>query len=143
MKYTQLTALAVAISAQFLTPIYAQNNEQTENMETIIVTGSRVIESIDEVPASITVISRKKIEQHLKVSPELQSLLAMYVPGMATSTGTSSNAGQTLRGRAPLVMIDGVPQSTPLRNGSLGIKTLDPSAIERIEVIKGGYLYLW
>ncbi|MCI2282998.1 TonB-dependent receptor plug domain-containing protein [Colwellia sp. MSW7] len=95
-------------------------------MERIIVTGSRVIESIDEVPASITVISRKKIEQHLKVSPELQSLLAMYVPGMATSTGTSSNAGQTLRGRSPLVMIDGVPQSTPLRNGSLGIKTLDP-----------------
>ena len=137
MKYTQLTTLAVAISAQFFTPIYAQNDEQTENMETIIVTGSRVIESIDEVPASITVISRKKIEQHLKVSPELQSLLAMYVPGMATSTGTSSNAGQTLRGRAPLVMIDGVPQSTPLRNGSLGIKTLDPSAIERIEVIKG------
>lgn len=137
MKYTQLTTLAVAISAQFFTPVYAQDDESIENMETIIVTGSRVIESIDEVPASITVISRKKIEQHLKVSPELQSLLAMYVPGMATSTGTSSNAGQTLRGRAPLVMIDGVPQSTPLRNGSLGIKTLDPSAIERIEVIKG------
>ncbi|WP_350604419.1 TonB-dependent receptor plug domain-containing protein, partial [Pseudoalteromonas sp. SMN1298-MNA-CIBAN-0114] len=37
----------------------------------------------------------------------------------------------------PLVMIDGVPQSTPLRNGSLGIKTLDASAIARIEVIKG------
>ena len=34
-------------------------------------------------------------------------------------------------------MIDGVPQSTPLRNGSLGVKTLDASAIARIEVIKG------
>eukprot|EP00487_Bulimina_marginata_P006178 TRINITY_DN25414_c0_g1_i1.p1 TRINITY_DN25414_c0_g1~~TRINITY_DN25414_c0_g1_i1.p1 ORF type:complete len:119 (-),score=25.11 TRINITY_DN25414_c0_g1_i1:1-357(-) len=34
-------------------------------------------------------------------------------------------------------MIDGVPQSTPLRNGSLGIRTLDASVIERIEVIKG------
>lgn len=137
MKYTQLTTLAVALSAQIFIPIYAQNDEQIENTETIIVTGSRFIESIDEVPASITVISRKKIEQHLKISPELQNLLAMYVPGMATSTGTSSNSGQTLRGRAPLIMIDGVPQSTPLRNGSLGIKTLDPSAIERIEVIKG------
>lgn len=59
------------------------------------------------------------------------------VPGMAPSTNSSSNTGQTLRGRAPLVMIDGVPQSTPLRNGSLGIRTLDPSVIERIEVIKG------
>lgn len=34
-------------------------------------------------------------------------------------------------------MIDGVPQSTPLRNGKLGIRSLDPSVIERIEVIKG------
>ncbi|MDU0355936.1 TonB-dependent receptor [Paraglaciecola aquimarina] len=138
MKNTQLTLLAIAISAQLSTQAYAQTTKKsTDNMENIIVTGSRIVESIDEVPASITVISRAKIEQHLKVSPELQSLLAMYVPGMAPSTGTSSNAGQTLRGRAPLVMIDGVPQSTPLRNGSLGIKTLDPSAIERIEVIKG------
>ncbi len=106
-------------------------------MENIVVTGSRVAENIDEVPASVTVIGQKQIEQHLKVSPELQSLLAMHVPGMAPNTGTSSNAGQTLRGRNPLVMIDGVPQSTPLRNGALGIKTLDPSAIARIEVIKG------
>ncbi len=34
-------------------------------------------------------------------------------------------------------MIDGVPQSTPLRNGALDIRTIDPSAIARIEVIKG------
>lgn len=34
-------------------------------------------------------------------------------------------------------MIDGVPQDTPLRNGSLGIRTLDPATIERIEVLNG------
>jgi iron complex outermembrane recepter protein len=109
----------------------------TAPLERMVVTGSRVIESIDEVPASITVISQQQISDHLKVSPELQSLLASYVPGMAPDTGSSSNAGQTLRGRKPLIMIDGVPQSTPLRDGSLDIKTLDPSAIARIEVIKG------
>lgn len=115
--------------------IAKQNNN--ENLEHIIVTGSRVIENIDEVPASVTVITREQIEAQLKVNPELQNLLQMMVPGMAPSTNSSSNTGQTLRGRAPLVMIDGVPQSTPLRNGSLGIRTLDPSVIERIEVIKG------
>ncbi|MCU7553016.1 TonB-dependent receptor [Alteromonas sp. ASW11-19] len=108
-----------------------------ENVERIVVTGSRVVESIDEVPASVTIISAEEIQEHLRVTPELQSLLAIYVPGMGPDTGSSSNTGQTLRGRAPLIMIDGVPQSTPLRNGSLGVKTLDPSAIERIEVIKG------
>lgn len=107
------------------------------NIERIVVTGSRIVESIDEVPASITIINRQQIEAQLKVSPELQTLLATLVPGLAPSTGTSSNSSQTLRGRSPLVMIDSVPQSTPLRNGALGIRTIDANAIERIEVIKG------
>ncbi|NQY49317.1 MAG: TonB-dependent receptor [Colwellia sp.] len=115
----------------------AQKKSNQQDIERIIVTGSRIAESIDEVPASITIITQKQIAQQLKVSSEIQSLLANLVPGMAPSTGTSSNSGQTLRGRAPLVMIDGVPQSTPLRNGALGIRTLDASVIERIEVIKG------
>lgn len=125
-----LVALAVSTSSMAV-------ETQTDDIERIIVSGSRVIESIDEVPASITVISQRQIEEHLKVNPELQSLLAQMVPGLAPDTGSSSNTGQSLRGRAPLVMIDGVPQSTPLRNGSLGIKTIDPSALARIEVIKG------
>jgi len=110
---------------------------ETDGIERIVVTGSRIVESIDEVPASITIIDNKTIQQQLKISSDIQSLLAMYVPGISSSTGTSSNFGQTLRGRSALVMIDGVPQSTPLRNGSLGMKTLDPSVIERIEVIQG------
>lgn len=114
-----------------------QQKSTEQDIERIIVTGSRIAESIDEVPASITIITQKQIAAQLKVSSEIQSLLANLVPGMAPSTGTSSNSGQTLRGRAPLVMIDGVPQSTPLRNGALGIRTLDASVIERIEVIKG------
>ncbi|HBY88162.1 MAG TPA: ligand-gated channel protein [Colwellia sp.] len=143
MLKTSLTLLALIISGQAL----SQENQSVSNqmqptpdeqdIERIIVTGSRIAENIDEVPASITIISQKQIAAQLKVSSEIQSLLANLVPGMAPSTGSSSNSGQTLRGRSPLVMIDGVPQSTPLRNGSLGIRTLDASVIERIEVIKG------
>jgi iron complex outermembrane receptor protein len=123
------------------TSFYAQSDEgqlnATVDIERMVITGSRIVESIDEVPTSITIISRQQIETQLKVSSEIQTLLATLVPGLAASTGTSSNSAQTLRGRSPLVMIDGVPQSTPLRNGSLGIRTLDISTIERIEVIKG------
>jgi iron complex outermembrane receptor protein len=138
MIKTRLSLLALLIAhstnAEMLT-----NNETVNrsNLERIVVTGSRIVESIDEVPASITIINRQQIEAQLKVSSELQTLLATLVPGLAPSTGTSSNSGQTLRGRSPLVMIDGVPQSTPLRNGSLGIRSIDANSIERIEVIKG------
>jgi len=140
---TSLTLLAMVISGQVhsqelqSTAGQVQQESKEQDIERIIVTGSRIAESIDEVPASITIITQKQIAAQLKVSSEIQSLLANLVPGMAPSTGTASNSGQTLRGRAPLVMIDGVPQSTPLRNGSLGIRTLDASVIERIEVIKG------
>lgn len=133
MLRSSLTLIAVTISGL----LHAAPNENSENIERVIITGSRVIENIDEVPASITIISQADIQEQLKITPELQNMLAQLVPGMAPSTGTASNASQTLRGRAALIMIDGVPQSTPLRNGSLGIKSLDPSAIERIEVIKG------
>ncbi|WP_394185724.1 TonB-dependent receptor [Pseudoalteromonas tetraodonis] len=138
MFKTSLSLIALIVSgASIADESTTQRNLNQSEMEHVIVSGSRVFESIDEVPASITIISQKQIEAHLKVNPELQSLLAQMVPGLAPDTGSSSNSGQTLRGRAPLIMIDGVPLSTPLRNGSLGVKTLDPSAIGRIEVIKG------
>lgn len=136
--------LPVAFAVQMvLNPALAQDSQPTEqeqaeqNLERITVTGSRIVESFDEVPASITIIDRDTIEANLRVSSELQSLLALAVPGMAPSTGSSSNFGQTLRGRNMLIMIDGVPQDTPLRNGALGIRTLDPASIERIEVLNG------
>ncbi|SFD18795.1 TonB-dependent receptor [Pseudoalteromonas denitrificans] len=135
MFKTSFSLLAILVATNLSANTQISSTE--EDLERIIVTGSRIVENIDEVPASITVITRQQIEEQLKVSTELQNLLSTLVPGMAPSTGTSSNSTQTLRGRAPLVMIDGVPQSTPLRNGSLGIRTLDASAIERIEVIKG------
>lgn len=137
MLKTSLSLIALVISSQSFADDALNKKLTAEEMEHVVVSGSRVFESIDEVPASVTIINQQEIEEHLKVNPELQSLLSQMVPGLAPDTGSSSNTGQSLRGRAPLVMIDGVPQSTPLRNGSLGIKTLDPSAIARIEVIKG------
>lgn len=138
MIKTRLSLLALLIAHNVNAEMLMQNETvDKNNIERIVVTGSRIVESIDEVPASITIINRQQIEAQLKVSPELQTLLATLVPGLAPSTGTSSNSTQTLRGRSPLVMIDGVPQSTPLRNGALGIRTIDAKAIERIEVIKG------
>jgi iron complex outermembrane receptor protein len=126
-----LSIIAMTISTQ----LYAQTQQQ--DMERIIVSGSRIAESLNEVPASVTIISQKELQDQLKVSSDIQSLLSMYVPGLSASSGTSSNFAQTLRGRAALVMIDGVPQSTPLRNGAVGMRSLDPNVIERIEVIKG------
>lgn len=106
-------------------------------IEEVIVTGSRTPELVSEVPASVAIIGRDDLMEQMKNSPELQKMLVLKVPGFGAATGSTSNSSLTLRGRKALVMIDGVPQSTPLRNGSLGVRSVDASALERIEVVKG------
>ncbi|MGB4248034.1 MAG: TonB-dependent receptor plug domain-containing protein, partial [Pseudohongiellaceae bacterium] len=110
---------------------------QTPVLEEMLVTGSRTPERLDEVTASVSILDLDALRQDLGINAELQNILAFRVPGMAPSTNSSSNFGQTLRGRTTLVMIDGVPQSTPLRNGALDIRSIDAAALQRVEVVKG------
>lgn len=131
MMYLAVLLALIPTAAQ------ADDDKAVKSIERITVTGSRIVESLDEVPASITIIDQQQLKENLQVSSELQNLLALAVPGMAPGTGSTSNFGQTLRGRNVLVMIDGVPQDTPLRNGGLGIRTLDAASIERVEVVNG------
>src|SRR5687767_1589156 len=112
------------------------SDAQTELRE-VIVSAGRTRETIDEVPSSVSIVGLKTMQQNINITPNLGDILENRVPGLAPSTGLSSNFGQTLRGRSLLIMVDGVPQSTPLRNGAMDIRALDPAVIERIEVVKG------
>lgn len=111
--------------------------KQLLDLQETVVSASRNPESIDEVPSSFTILSRKSLNEGITITSNIIDILSHAVPGLGPSTGTSSNFGQTLRGRPLLVMIDGVPQSTPLRNGGVELRALDPEMIDRVEVIKG------
>ncbi|MBC5993987.1 TonB-dependent receptor [Pontibacter cellulosilyticus] len=129
--------VAVQVKAGEATEVKVSLSPSQQGLSEVVISASRTPETIDQVPSSITVLSRKAIEEDMLVSTNVIDILSNKVPGLAPSTGTSSNWGQTLRGRAMLVMIDGVPQSTPLRNGAVDMRALDPDAIEQVEVIKG------
>jgi iron complex outermembrane recepter protein len=103
----------------------------------IVVTSRRGDERKENLTSSITLIGPQTVNELQTINSNPADILAMSVPGLAVSSGSTSNWGQSLRGRQVLVLIDGVPQSTPLRNGSMDIRVIDPYAIERIEVIKG------
>lgn len=111
--------------------------EQDSDLKEVIVSASRKKETLDEVPSSINIIGLKSLAVQKTISNNLSEILANTVPGLGFNTNRTSNLGQTMRGRGILVMIDGVPQSTPLRNGMRDIRSIDPAAIERVEVIKG------
>jgi len=106
-------------------------------LKDVTVTAGRKAEIVDRTPASVQVVNSRDIQAQLLVSPNINNILASAVPSLGLGTNTTSNTGQTLRGRNPLILIDGVPQSTPLRAGGRDMRTIDPAVIERIEVVKG------
>lgn len=108
-----------------------------DQLNEIIVSASRKVETLSKTPSSVTVITSKDIDELSIVSPNIANIVAYAVPGLGSATNNTGNYGQTLRGRNPLVLIDGIPQSTPLKSAGREIRSIDPSVIERIEVIKG------
>ncbi len=109
----------------------------TSILNSVIVSASRSVEALDETPSAVHVVDSRDIENQMKINTNISQVLAAQVPGLGLNTNTTSNTGQTLRGRNVLVMIDGIPQSTPLRAGGRDIRTIDPEVIDRIEVVKG------
>lgn len=111
--------------------------DEIRNLDEVVISASRHSEYLSEIPASVTVVGSAKLKEFSKSTSNISEILEFTVPGLAMSSGTFSNWGQTLRGRSLLVMVDGIPQSSPLRNGQLGIKSIAPNDISRVEVIKG------
>lgn len=103
----------------------------------VLVTSRTRTESKANLTNSVSILNSRTLQQQQIVSNNPGDMLALTVPGLGTSSGTSSNWGQTLRGRQLLVLVDGIPQSTPLRNGSVDLRTIDPYVLERVEVIRG------
>lgn len=134
MKKVLLSAACLGTATVFA---QVKDTLQTKDVEEVIMTASRKKENIKEVPSSVTIVGEKQIQSQLTVNSDITSILQYTVPSLGTSSGQTSNTGQTLRGRQVLVLIDGIPQSTPLRNGARDLRSIDPSVIERIEVIKG------
>jgi iron complex outermembrane receptor protein len=114
------------------------STEQPQAQEPIelVVTATRTEERETDVPRSVTVIDREEIEQQANITRDLSEILGKTVPGFSPPNQSSNINDQTLRGRNFDVQIDGVPQFTNRRTfGEL--QTIDPSAIERIEVVRG------
>lgn len=104
-------------------------------LEEVFVSASRTERPLSTIPNTVTVINAAELEQQLSIQDDLSTVLGNLIPGFSPSRQKMTNAGETLRGRKPLYMIDGVPQSNPLRDGGREGNTIDPVVIERVEVL--------
>lgn len=127
----------LAYSALILTTAGDVLAESNRDIEEIVVSASRTNKPISAIPNTVKVIDRQALDNHLATSTSLLDGLSFAVPSLTPAHQKMSSNGVTLRGRTPLYMADGVPQSTPLRNGERSGFTIDPEFIERVEVIYG------
>lgn len=131
------TALACALLALIAPPLARAQEPRELDRVTVSASTSRVPDSDAALPNTITIIDRRELEQQLAVTSDLSQVLSNLIPAFAPPRQKLTSFGESLRGRKPLYMVDGVPQSTPLRDGSRSAHTIDPAMIERIEVIHG------
>src|SRR3990167_7960441 len=119
------------------TPNPGTDDAGVGQMPVVVITATRGSKAVDKIPGAVSVITRKELDEQLGVAEDLSAVLAAQIPGYAPSTQKLSSAGESMRGRAALILFDGIPQSNPLRAGSREGYFADPLLIERIEVVSG------
>lgn len=132
-RYAILLALgcATSVAAQ------DETNTSLQTLAPIEVTATRGLDSLNVNPGAVTVVDRETVEEQASLGGNLSDILAKTVPGLSPSTHGLTTVAQTLRGRNLFVLIDGIPQTISLRDGLHSLNSIDPRAIERIEVIRG------
>ncbi|MGJ7489355.1 TonB-dependent siderophore receptor [Variovorax sp. ZT4R33] len=110
--------------------------ESSAALREIVVTDQRVGGSLMQPTRQVTVIEGEELDDLRATSPNLGAMLAKSVPGMSDSSRNLTDFGQTLRGRNVLVLVDGIPLNTN-RDASRNLVNVEPSRIERIEVLRG------
>lgn len=125
-----LAAVSPAALAQDADPADAADKE-------VVVTAARTVLPPNALPLTIDIIDKAALDQQIAISGSVTDAVAVLTPSFSPTRGTLSGAGETLRGRSPLYAINGIPQSTPLRDGSRDGFTIDGFFIDRVELIYG------
>lgn len=134
--FTSAAPLAMLCASPALAQT-ANDNAAVDDIDAIIVTASRVNKPITAIPNTVKVLDRETIEEQVAVSTSLLDSLSFTVPSLTPGRQKLTSSGVTLRGRTPLYLVDGIPQSTPLRNGERSGFTVDDDFVDRVEVIYG------
>lgn len=139
-KMVVAAALGVAIPAAALA-----DTEETE-LDRIVVEGSKLGQTAAEVGSSVTVITRRDLD-------ELGFDFALDAVALAPGVTINSNgpyggvASVRIRGadsNQTLVLIDGVPVNDPSSpSGGFNFARLDTESIERVEILKGPQSTFW
>ena len=131
-------ALTLAISLLSAGSSSSLLADESYMLDEVVVTASRTAETVEATLAPVTVITRKDIERSQASSV---TELLNRTPGLqiAYSGGPGSHSGVYMRGTKTaqtLILVDGHKTNTA-SSGTVSLEYLDPSQIERIEIVRG------
>lgn len=137
----KLSLLSLSIFAALATNAAAKE-QNTETLDSIVVTASGTTQELRDAPASISVVNQAQLRSH--PSNRLENAL-QDIPGVNVSGSNANRTDISIRGLPAdytLIMVDGRRQNTresrPNGNGGFEGGFIPPvSAIERIEVVRG------
>jgi len=145
-------AMASTTNSEDLEDLSELSLEELLNIEVTIATRSEV--SLSEVPGAVYVITGDELRRsgHTSVQEAMRMVPGMYVSNWTTSkwdvtsrgfgTGTSVTSLAFLN--QLMVLIDGVPVSTPVFAGTWwALQDIDLNDVDRIEIVRGPGGILW
>jgi vitamin B12 transporter len=132
--------LWIVVGSAALLPGMVLAQPAPDSQENMVVTATRVPDKVENIPAGVTVVDRKTIEER-GYTTLVDALSAVPGVRVAQSGGPGSQASVFIRGTNSnhvLVLIDGVPVNDPADPGgafNFGVDTL--ADVEQIEIVRG------
>src|SRR5579872_3813659 len=113
------------------------DSSKSQPLAEILVRGSRLPTSLATMPQSVQVVNTRQLEQQMAITTDVQTMLANTVPGLSQSSYSTGETLLSLRGRKPVILIDGVPVTSTLNDTGRELSMITPEDISEVEVIRG------
>lgn len=115
--------------------------------ELVVVTGTRTLRSIADVPVRVEAIPEEEVEEKLLMTPSNVAMLLNESTGMRVQTTSAAASTANLRiqglsGRYTQILNDGIPSLGGLSAG-LGLTQLIPLDLRQVEILKGAISTLY
>ena len=145
VEMLQVVLFCIVFLLCFIFPAFAEEKEEAK-LEEIVVTATRTETSVESAPASVSVVTKEKIELKAPktIDQALNDISGVFVKRGKGLMDTISFI--TLRGipdqKRTLILMDGVVLNNPYA-GSVTMGGYYPEDLERVEVVKGPFSSLY
>ena len=147
-------AAALAVACSIVPTVMAQDLQTTttdnqaeivQQLPTVVVVASRHAQPLQRAIGDVTVIDGIKLRQNNDANI-LRTLARQPGIQMYDSGGPHTISGISIRGAwgdQNLIMLNGIRINNPVSGNSIPWGTLNPRALERVEVVRGSASSLW